>query len=67
MDEASILGHEGPVGIGNFESRAMHCFLHHFTDIVRPSYILWLALAMPAAYRVSGGHNVVGRKRVSDH
>jgi hypothetical protein len=37
--------------------------VHHFTDIVRASYILWIALAMLAAFRVSGGDNLLSRRQ----
>ena len=56
--------HESPVGIGYLETREMRFFVHHFTDIVRPGYIIWIPLAMLAAFRVSGGDALFGRKRV---
>jgi hypothetical protein len=55
--------HESPVGVGYFETREMHFFVHHFTDVVRPGYILWIAFAMYASFRVSGGDALFGRRQ----
>lgn len=55
--------HTNPAAVGYFDSHELHFFVHHFTDIVRWTYILWIGLAMLAAYRVSGGENVLGRRR----
>lgn len=41
----------------------MHLFVHHFGELVRPIYALWIGLALIGGYRVSGGQNVFGRLR----
>lgn len=56
--------HTSPSIVGYFDTHEMHLFVHHFSDIVRPIYILWIALALVAAFRVSGGQNVSGRRRL---
>ena len=71
-DALRTIFHTNPAAVGYFDSREMHFFVHHFTDVVRWTYILWIGLAMLAAYRVSGGDNVFGRRRThtprsSDH
>lgn len=61
-DALRTVFHANPAAVGYFDTREMSFFVHHFTDIVRASYILWIALAMLAAYRVSGGDNLLGRR-----
>jgi hypothetical protein len=55
--------HTNPAAAGYFDTREMHFFVHNFTDVVGWSYILWIGLAMLAAFRVGGGQNVLGRRR----
>jgi hypothetical protein len=55
--------HTSPSIVGYFNTREMHLFVHHFSDIVRPIYALWIGLALFAAFRVSGGENVFGNRR----
>jgi hypothetical protein len=55
--------HTNPAAVGYFDTREMHFFVHHFSDVVRWSYILWIGLAVLAAFRVSGGQNVFGRRQ----
>ena len=62
-DALRTIFHTNPAAVGYFDAREMHFFVHHFTDVVRWTYILWIGLAMVAAYRVSGGQNVFGRRR----
>jgi hypothetical protein len=49
--------------IGYLDSRQMSFFFHHFSDIVKPIYFLWVALAFVAAFRTAGGQPVFGRRR----
>ena len=62
-DALRAIFHTNPAAVGYFDSREMHFFVHHFTEVVRWTYILWIGLAMLAAYRVSGGQSVFGRRR----
>jgi hypothetical protein len=63
-DALRTVFHTSPAAVGYFDTRELHFFVHHFTEVVRWSYILWIGLAMLAAFRVSGGQNVFGRRRV---
>lgn len=40
--------------VGYLDSKSMSVFLHHFGDIVRPIYILWVGLAFITAARAAG-------------
>jgi hypothetical protein len=48
--------------IGYFDGRTRHDFFSEFSTAVRPIYILWIALAFFAAYRMAGGGRVFGRR-----
>jgi hypothetical protein len=41
----------------------MGIFIHHFGSIVRPIYILWIALAFAAALRTASAGTLFGRRR----
>ena len=43
------------VHVGYLDTRAMSIFVHHFGEIVRPIYALWVGLAFLAAVRFAGG------------
>jgi hypothetical protein len=62
VDVREVL-HTSPTFVGYFNTREMHLFVHHFGEIVRPIYALWIGLALLAGFRVSGGQNVFGRRR----
>jgi hypothetical protein len=62
-DALRTIFHTNAAAVGYFDTREMSFFVHHFTDVVRWTYILWIGLAMLAAFRVSGGQNVFGRRR----
>jgi hypothetical protein len=62
-DALRTILHTNPTAVGYFDTREMHFFVHHFTELVRWTYVLWIGLAMLAAYRVSGGQNAFGRRR----
>jgi len=40
--------------VGYLDSRSTSVFVHHFTEIVRPIYILWVGLAFLTAARAAG-------------
>lgn len=40
--------------VGYLDSRSLSVFVHHFGDIVRPIYILWVGLAFITAARAAG-------------
>jgi hypothetical protein len=48
--------------IGYFDSETRHLFFTNFGSVVKPIYILWLALAFFAAYRMAGGGRLFGRR-----
>ena len=50
------------VSVGYLDARQMHIFLHHLSEIVRPIYILWVALAFVAAFRTAGGTSLLSRR-----
>ena len=52
------------LSIGYLDGRARHLFFSDFSSIVRPIYILWVALAFFAAYRMAGGGRIFGRRPV---
>jgi hypothetical protein len=41
-------------GVGYLDSRSMSVFVHHFSEVVRPIYILWVGLAFITAARAAG-------------
>jgi hypothetical protein len=45
------------------DTRQMGIFIHHVGSIVRPIYILWIALAFVAALRTASGRATLGRRR----
>jgi hypothetical protein len=49
------------VSVGYLDTTQISFFVHHLTDIVRPIYILWLALAFFAAFRVGGRGSIFSR------
>jgi hypothetical protein len=61
-DALRTIFHTNAAAVGYFDTREMSFFVHHFTDVVRWTYILWIGLAMLAAFRVSGGQSMFGRR-----
>jgi hypothetical protein len=59
---ASTIGLSVTPHIGYFDSRTRHLFFSEFGSIVKPIYILWVALAFFAAYRMAGGGRIFGRR-----
>ena len=57
-----LAGLEG-VSIGYLDSRQVSFFFHHFGEIVKPLYLLWVVLAFVAAFRTAGGQPVFRRRR----
>jgi hypothetical protein len=49
--------------VGYLDTRQMSIFVHNLGTIVKPIYILWLALAFFAAVRISGGSGLFARRR----
>jgi hypothetical protein len=58
----ALLAEQG-LSVGYLDAREVSLFLHHFGDIVRPIYALWVALAFFAAVRVAGGGALLSRRR----
>jgi hypothetical protein len=48
--------------IGYLDGNARHLFFSNFSSAVKPIYILWVALAFFAAYRMAGGGSLFGRR-----
>jgi hypothetical protein len=61
-DALRTIFHTNAAAVGYFDTRELSFFVHHFGEVVRWTYILWIGLAMLAAFRVSGGQNVFGRR-----
>jgi hypothetical protein len=61
-DEAHKLNLDN-LSLGYLDSKQMSLFIHHFSDIVKPIYIVWVVLAFVAAFRTAGGRAVFGRRR----
>jgi hypothetical protein len=51
------------LSVGYLDTRQMSLFVHHFGEIVRPVYALWVGLAFLAAVRVAGGAALLSRRR----
>jgi hypothetical protein len=51
------------LSVGYLDTRQMSIFVHNFGNIVRPVYILWIALAFFAAFRTADGKPVFKRRR----
>ena len=51
------------LSVGYLDTRQMGIFVHHLSEIVRPIYILWVALAFFGAYRTAGGSSLWSRRR----
>jgi len=59
---ATTLGVSVTPHIGYLDSQTRHLFFSEFSSIVKPIYILWVALAFFAAYRMAGGGRIFGRR-----
>jgi len=59
---ASTLGLSATPHVGYFDSTTRHLFFTEFSSIVKPIYLLWVALAFFAAYRMAGGGRIFGRR-----
>jgi hypothetical protein len=62
-DEAHKLYGNLSDSIGYLDSSQVSFFFHHFSEIVKPIYLLWVALAFVAAFRTAGGQPVFRRRR----
>lgn len=61
-DFLSVTGITGAPRIGYLDGNTRHLFFSNFSSAVKPIYILWVALAFFAAYRMAGGGRVFGRR-----
>jgi hypothetical protein len=58
----ALLAQEG-VRVHYLDGRQLSIFVHHFGEIVRPVYALWVGLAFVGALRVAAGRPAFGRRR----
>ena len=59
---ASTIGVSVTPHVGYVDGETRHLFFSNFSSVVKPIYILWLALAFLAAYRMAGGGRIFGRR-----
>lgn len=62
-DEVHKLAGLENVSVGYLDSRQVSFFFHHFSEIVKPIYFVWVAFAFIAAFRTAGGRPVYRRRR----